>query len=495
MTTSASPVPPAAAPPTTPPTTPPDPASERVTFVQQQLPGLDAAVYRLSIAQQVLAAGEKTVLNTDPIARDYRFAVAGPRFRLPDPAGTISSLFPAANATGDFHTVLPHVVLTAPTLPWIRTPERPEGDADPTAESPTDQGVASWLAVLTLDADDAAAWPEQVDLDPVGVTLGDLFPVGAYPHSRLPAGVHSYFDDATNTDGLQPGEALDDLVQVIDLPLGLFAEIAPSPSDLVLNSHVRQLSLRAKPALLGAEPAADPLGTYSIVIGNRLPQNVQTSHAYLVCLEALAPFLPPAGPTTGRVRLAVLAHWTFVSQGSPLDFTTAVAELNHRPTPTAPDAPVTTLRIARDLATTDPAGAAIGAALDRGHAPLRHALRTGETTVSWYRGPLSPDDVPPDPDLPVPYTCSDAALVFDPTTGLLDASLAAAWTIGRLVALQDKGFSTALYTWKRGLVQTAVDAAERAILAEILGDDQVQDRSTRRPLLDATMRALSRRRS
>lgn len=491
MTTSSTPTPPA---PNSPAPTPPDPALERVTFVQQQLPGLDAAVYQLTIAQQVLAAGETTVLNTDPIARDYRFAVAGPRFRLADPAGAISSLFPAPNATGDFHTALPHVVLTAPTLPWIRSPGRVGDDADPMVEPSNDQGVASWLAVLTLDADDVAAWPDQLDLDPVGVTIGDLFPVAAYPHSQLPAGVHSYFDDATGTDVLQPGEALDDPVQVIDLPLGLFAEIAPSPSDLVLNSHVRQLSLQAKPTLLGAEPAADPLGTYSIVIGNRLPQDVQTSHAYLVCLETLAPFLPPVGPTTGRLRLAVLAHWTFVSQGSPLDFTTAVAELNDRLTPSAPDAPVTTLRIARDPVKSGPAGAAIGAALDRGNAPLRHALRTGETTVSWYRGPLSPDDVPPSPNLPVPYTCSDAALGFDPTTGLLDASLAAAWTIGRLVALQDRGFSTALYTWKRGLAQTVVDSAERQIIAEILGDDQVQDRSTRQPLLDATMRALSRRR-
>ena len=65
---------------------------------------------------------------------------------------------------------------------------------------------------------------------------------------------------------------------------------------------------------------------------------------------------------------------------------------------------------------------------------------------------------------------SDAALVFDPTTGLFDASLAAAWTIGRLIALQDKAFSAALYTWKRGLTQAMVNAAERELIAEALGD-------------------------
>jgi hypothetical protein len=184
----------------------------------------------------------------------------------------------------------------------------------------------------------------------------------------------------------------------------------------------------------------------------------------------------------------VLAHWTFVSQGDPLDFTTTVASLNGR-SPDGPDAAVTTLRLARDVPSTG-VGAAIGAALNAGYAPLAHELRTGETTVSWFRGPLSPDDAPPVPDLPVPYSCSDAALVFDPTTGLFDASLAAAWTVGRLIALQDKAFSAALYSWKRGLTQAMVSAAERDLIVEVLGDG-VADDQTSKPLLHATMRLLT----
>jgi hypothetical protein len=236
------------------------------------------------------------------------------------------------------------------------------------------------------------------------------------------------------------------------------------------------------------------LGTYAIVIGNRLPQNVQTSHAYLIGLEGLSGLLPPSGPTQGSVRLAVLAHWTFVSQGEPLDFTTAVASLNGR-APHGPDAAVTTLRLAADGIPTAGVGAAIGAALNAGNAPLAHALRTGETTVSWFRGPLSPLDTPPAPDLPVPYTCSDAALVFDPTTGLFDASLAAAWTVGRLIALQDKAFSAALYSWKRGLTRAVVDSAERELIAEVLGEATQVDDQTSKPLLHATMRLLAQGRT
>lgn len=468
-----------------------DLSEERVTFVQHQLPGLESSVYRLGIDQHLVAADGTTRLNTTAITRDYTFAVGGPRFVLPNPAETISSLFPADHATGDFHTVLPHVVLTSPTLPWTRSPKASQVAVGPT-QGDIDSDVASWLAVLTLDGDDAAAF-DGLRLDPAGATIGDLFPVAAVPGSSLPARTHSYFDDATDTDGLQPGETTDDPIQIIDLPLALLAEIAPALTDLALNSHVRQLSLQSKPTLLGAAPPSDPLGTYAIVIGNRLPQFRQTSHAYLVCLEGLSEFLPPSGPVDSMLRLAVLAHWTFVSQGNEIvDFTTTLAGLNGRRTGGKADGAVTTLRIARDDVSTSAAGAAIGAALNAGYAPLTHTVRTGETTASWYRGPLSPDGSPPPPGRPVPFSCADAALVFDPTTGLLDASLAAAWTVGRLIALQDKAFSTALYTWKQGLTETVVDTAERQILAEVLGEEQIADDPTGRPLLHATMRLLAR---
>src|SRR5689334_10156061 len=180
--------------------TPPNPADERVTFVQHQLPGLDSAVYRLSVEQHVLQSDDKTSVNTAPVSRDYEFAVAGPRFSLPDPAATISSQFPAPNATGDFHTVLPHVVLSTPVLPWIRSPGRAKTGTESEDTASADADVPSWLAVLTIDADDLAANPTMTGLDPVQVTLGDLFPIGANKASKLPEGTHSYFDGATSTD-------------------------------------------------------------------------------------------------------------------------------------------------------------------------------------------------------------------------------------------------------------------------------------------------------
>ena len=86
---------------------------------------------------------------------------------------------------------------------------------------------------------------------------------------------------------------------------------------------------------------------------------------------------------------------------------------------------------------------------DAGYTLLPHSLRSGESTVSWYRGPLAaalPSPAPA-PELPVPT--SDALLQFDPQSGLFDTSLAAAWELGRNLALADRGFSRDLVLWKR----------------------------------------------
>ena len=94
-------------------------------------------------------------------------------------------------------------------------------------------------------------------------------------------------------------------------------------------------------------------------------------------------------------------------------------------------------------------------------------MRTGGQTVSWYRGPLVPYPIP-QPRIKFPIASPDQATRFDPTTGMFDSSYAAAWTLGRQLALQNKTFSTALYDWKKGLAQQVVDAIENKILEERL---------------------------
>ena len=433
------------------------PANEFVTFLQHQLPGLEDGGYQLTISSVVHDAADQT-LSGDPLSRSYTFAVKGDRFALSNPAATVASVFPASNATGEFTTVLPHVVFTAPSFPWTRYPTKTI-PALPDTGQDTDGDVPTWLAVLLLDEDDGIA------LDPVTGAISDLYPAAG-------ANRYSYFTGLAPGEGLDYGQTVDDPVQTIDIPLRLFTVIAPTKADLNLTAHVRHVSVENKPMALGAQPPDDPIGTFSIVIGNRLPQQDKVSHAYLVSLEGLEDYLPAtgdggtaAGATVNldwSLRLAVLQHWTFNTKGETATFVGLLELLNGRASGGG-DAANTNLRLV-----VPGANPPVSTALLSGYVPMDHLLRTAETTVSWYRGPLSPvERARAGPALPV--ASPDQALVFDPTTGMFDASLAAAWTVGRLVALQDQSFATSLYAWKRGQAQAVVDAAERQIIDDAFG--------------------------
>lgn len=49
----------------------------------------------------------------------------------------------------------------------------------------------------------------------------------------------------------------------------------------------------------------------------------------------------------------------------------------------------------------------------------------------------------------LPAPCADALLLYDKNYGMFDVSFAAAWELGRLLALKNKGMSLSLYRWKR----------------------------------------------
>jgi hypothetical protein len=448
----------------------PNPADEFVTFVQHQVPGLEDGSYELDVSQRITDSDDQEI-SEEPLERRYRFAVTGDRFSLKNPETTIASTFPASNATGEFKTVLPHVVFNSTTFPWVRTPTTARLTLPPAGQD-TEADVPTWLAVLVLDDDDDPS-PDRnkLKLVPTIGVLGDLFRSVVYPDTTL-GDNYSYFSEAKNMDGLEIDETIGDPVQTIDLPLTLWADLAPTLEDLDLSAHVRTVSIENKPAALGAETPVDPLGTFAIVIGTRLPQDNKKSYAYLVSLEGLEGFLAasneggklrdPSLKMERSLRLAVLAHWTFNTKGGPAAFVDQLEHLNDR-TPNGPDAQNTNLRLS--VAEAKPP---ISTALDAGYVPLDHEVRTSEKTVSWYRGPLSPVDQRPTP-VKLPISSPDQALVFDPTTGMFDVSLAAAWTIGRLIALQDTSYASALYAWKRGLTVAAVDAVERKLIEEILG--------------------------
>ena len=248
------------------------------------------------------------------------------------------TVFPEGNGRGEYSTVLPHVVFTKSTFPWARTPTSTQPLTPLAPGASTEADVPTWLAVLLFDADDVAAYPS-LSLEPVMARICDLFPKKLCEDSTL-CDNYSYFYEAEGTKGLDIGDELTDPIQIVDVPLELFWKIAPTIADLKLLAHVRKVSLANKPTMAGISDLGEPVGTFSIVFGNRLPQTGMRTFACLVSLEQLQSFLPTdenGGPPAGHqfvtsrfLRLAVLTSWAFYSTGQSATFVDQLLRLNGR---------------------------------------------------------------------------------------------------------------------------------------------------------------------
>ncbi|MFD2568561.1 hypothetical protein [Pseudotenacibaculum haliotis] len=436
---------------------------ENVTFCQNHLPGLDAGKYKLELTQTIQEATDgDTATQGDALPRTYTateyYAVKGDRFFISQPANTIHSIFP--QNSGQFNKVLPQVVFSKTKFPWIRTPK--SGTMKYVDNDSTD--VATWLWVLLLDENDKNNFPG-LELTPKNGTVQDLFPAVGDTFC-------SYFTTGdTPTNSLDVGESTTDKIQYIDIPGELFVQLAPSMADLQLMAHGRSVATDPGDSNVSKDP---DLGSYSVVFGNRLPsEEVTKSTAYLVSLEGLQDYLPgndddaptTAIPTGDSMRLAVLKSWSFFNKENPVKFDATLEALNDAKT-SQPLKPNLTLPY-------DNSGTLLDNALKMGYTPMNETLRTGEKTVSWYRGPFTPYEVNPK-NFKLPFSSSDSALVFDPTTGLFDASYAAAWELGRLMALQNKSFSTELYNWKKGISRDIINNIEKLLIEGMIDEMPTQ---------------------
>lgn len=393
-----------------------------LAFARSLVPALRSGATTVTATQTVTAGG-----TTEAFRTSRTLQVTGVRYRLGE--SDLDSVFPPSGAQGEFGNTLPHVVLTRPSLPWQR-------QADPSAEAP-------WLAVLLFDELDPAPVP-------VPATLADLRSDGG-----------RFFPPRT----AEPGEQDSEPVTVIDLAPELFAVLAPSLADLPWLTHARQTVSSAKPGRSRPPVSAPSAADRAVVIGNRLPATGSVCTAHLVSLEGYGPHLPGPDGTPGplptgttAVRLVSLHSWRFTAVDLKQTFQDLLLAVDLDPAVLQlPSAELPLSPTKADLAVRD--------AFGLGYTALDHALQGG-STVSWYRGPLLP--LRAATDLAPPYADPDQLLRYDPTTGLFDTTYAAAWQLGKLLALHDNSYAAALYRWKLTHTQQQAAALEAEVLEEAL---------------------------
>ncbi|HST60254.1 MAG TPA: hypothetical protein VLK84_16225 [Longimicrobium sp.] len=422
----------------------PIPAGD-IQFYDSYLPLLEAGDYTITAKQQVDSTDAAHPLSTS-FQLTQPFSVVAPRFALA-PA-QVQSVFPPANASGQFTQNLPHVVLMERALPW----EREIGaNVKPPPANPNVKAYP-WMALLVFTADEITPPP---GYDPTS-SLSNPTLAGTYPVAKL---LHP---DEAGTMGPPVQPAADDeaVCQAIDIPTDVFTRVTPRLGELPWLSHARQVNTGDKTTSLALTD-----GWFSVVIANRFPAGTglgTRNIAHLVSLEGFAPYLVdtpswPAGVT--HVRLASLASWRFTAQPQGGDFRALMLNLTHGQA-TGGDGLRLRLPVASEPQTPGSPGDLVKKALGQGFAALQYETRVGDETFGWYHGPFVPHQVPP-MDAGTGFPSAAAATIYDPTSGTFDLSYAAGWELGRLLALSNRAYGTSMQRARRATRQVVNLVRER----------------------------------
>jgi hypothetical protein len=423
-----------------------NPEATKITLANAIVPPLRAGAYAVTAKQTLPDFG---TFESAPV----KFNVRGPRFSLlPD---DVYSIYPPDGQTGSYEGTVPHVIFKRKTLPWERKikPDGNDGTADADEIPPR-----PWMALLMLTDEEFSNGTVEI----ATTEIADLFRQKneAVSNGLWRADITESADDADTTIRDVAGVKAPPRCATICMSWDLFTRIAPRADELSFLAHARGVSATDKEDVAGIGD-----GWFSVLLGNRFPLATKNSpvgglhHVFLVSLEGCAALL--TGQTIAnlkRVRLPLLTKWSFRPQGDSF-------EKILRTLAGWPKDGWLRIRPTADVGAPD-----VETALARGYVPMPHMLRLGSPTVSWYRGPLLPY-VPRDTGRRLDYATADAALRLDPDTGMFDVSYAAAWQLGRLLALQAAEFARALFHQRSTHVADALVRRARE-LAEAAGTEQ-----------------------
>ncbi|MBC6481648.1 MAG: hypothetical protein GDA56_31730 [Hormoscilla sp. GM7CHS1pb] len=379
------------------------PTPESLVFAAYHQPRLEIGDYEIELQHEFHTKDTKDQKDPNHIplqtfTAKRKFRVEGERFQLkPD---DIQAVFPPKGSLGDHSNVLPHIILTHSTLPWERHPDGSDN-------------LRSWLILLVFSE---AEKPETKT-----ITLGELSKQGP----KFPA------------ISLHGNRKPSDPVNVIDVKRQVLEPLLPTLDDLEMLAHVRRLDFSAKDKQ-GMSPSDLHESERAVIIANRLPEPGATTTVHLVSVEGrynkiTKKFNFDNAGDDDEIRLVSLTSWRFACISSAQTFANMVKglEKDHR-----------SFRLPRNSNNDD-----VEKFLIEGFVPVRHALRQGGKTLSWYRGPFATGTVKD--KLTVPVHTSDALLRYYQDVGIFDVGYASAWELGRLMALQSPTFSANLYEWKR----------------------------------------------
>lgn len=417
-----------------------------ITFIQYQKPVLKSGKYTLSVHQNT--GGEKDGRSAaDAFIASKTFYVGSERHKL-NPE-ILHSMSPAPTSSGDVSSQMPNIVFSDPQFPWLRSAGAHQDDTTP------------WLALLMFYGDEAIPKLQKETLASFSKTTSKAL-----------------FSSMTELEPMQEDQ---DAIQYIDVDVETFNTIAPSAEDLPYLTHIKRVNTEEKAFKSEYEyhpkkgltlKTTESHKDFSVVVCNRLPKPNTACHLFLVSLEAMGDLLPNSDGTsnfnvgTKQVRLVVLKNWEFYCTELKSDIVDSVSNLNrtsknHKSNPYS-----TPINLQLPAIQGNDADDKVNQAFRYGYVPLEYEMRGGQKMVSWQRGPFIPYWTPE--ALKVPFKGADELLYYNKETGMFDTTYASAWQLGKLMALQNKGFAENLYQWKQKRQESFIEKEEDKVLSTSL---------------------------
>lgn len=414
-----------------------------VQFYDGYFAQLTAGPYTIEVTHQLQGAPENVQYS-----KQQKFTVRAPEFTI-DP-NTVMQVYPANGASDIYDQRLPFLVLADPGLPWERS-------LVPGSQPATKENPLPWLA-LVLFAEGEVYLQGATNISVATTQVSDLLTVD--PNSQM-------LKPTLPVDWVSP-ELMQSQCKTVTIPGATFNAVMPLTTELPFLAHCRAVNSPHEDQLLHSA-----LLTNRLPVANTVTKSPRRYFAHLVSLEGFADYLGPAPKKTiptkpgsidlMDVQMVSLYNWTFVSMPeSFLSFEELVKKLIASEAAT---------QGALRLPSAPGLPPAAQSRLQDGYVALKFIAGSGDETFSWYRGPFSPvvpQALPPvgiAPGVPVAKaTSADALMIYLAEQGLFDMSYAAAWNIGRNLALADAHFAQAINRYVHAVKSAVATIAQRLSL-------------------------------
>ncbi|KAF3908246.1 hypothetical protein AA313_de0204578 [Arthrobotrys entomopaga] len=431
------------------------------SFRSYYLPSMEGGKHTIKVEQRVSLSGytpppkpkdgqppyegDKKKMR-DAIDVEQEFTVIAPHFKLIEER--VDSVFPPPGHSA-LPKTLPHIVLKDFHFPWARNV------AGCARQKEDDSNRIPWVALITFTADE--------------LQVSDMGVFGEIPNMKLNENLavetqvglsYDKLTEAAKTKNMtnlvaEPDSRERELsTSLICVKKPLFTKLFADPKDGKGNitqfkymNHVREVSTDGQMAAMYGTS-----GLYSIIVSHRTgPFDTEKPTpliAHLVSLENIDG--SDISSFKDNVILTSLYSWTYTSlpPGS-FDVRTALQNLGDNLTVLYPGTPPP--KQARPKTREPTIEDIIKRRQEDGYTLVRHRTVTGEETAAMYRGPLVPTIVPPKSKtgMTIQSNFGTDLQILDADLGLMDISYAAAWQLGKTLAMGDPAFTAALSRVRR----------------------------------------------